>query len=516
MEQKIEVEPFRVFSESLIWQLNRDYYQNVGMSAWTSGVVPHQVSSSSLVGRTYAELILAVLKDLAAKGSLTETVYIVELGAGHGRLGFHILKHLEKLLAPLDISLPPYCYILTDIVEDNLAFYKAHPQFHPFYQSGVLDYAYYDAMEGTSLELRYAKRTINPAEIAQPLIALGNYFFDSIPNDLFRIEQGSLSLCSLALHSTTAPDTALQLKDLSFSYRHRLLSEPYYESEILDGILSDYQSTLTDSYLFFPEKGIACLSRLKALSNSGLVLLSLDKGYHKLAKLDHRKEPEIVTHGSFSLWVNFHALGAFCERSGGRALFPADSANSIEVACLMFLDDAASFHHAISAYQHFVNDFGPDDFNIIKKLSYDNIERCSLMHLLALLRLSAYDSSFFVAILPRIKKLIKRLSKLDRERLAPALDFVWNFYFNINEKQDLSLEIAGIFFDLGFYEKALQYFNRSTDSYGAEADTYYNKILCYYQLRRDVQFSESLAAAKLLFPDSDLFDKLDLLDLEAV
>jgi len=100
MDKKLhEVESFQLFSESKIWQLNRDYYQDIGIEAWSEGEVPHQITSNSLVGKTYSELILGFLKDLADKGETKETVYIIELGAGHGRLAFHILKHLERLIA---------------------------------------------------------------------------------------------------------------------------------------------------------------------------------------------------------------------------------------------------------------------------------------------------------------------------------------------------------------------------------------------------------------------------------
>ena len=107
-----QVEASTLFSESLIWQLNRDYYQEAGIEAWSDGVVPHNMTSNSMVGKTYAELILGFLQDLASKGQTTDTVYIIELGAGHGRLAFHILKHLERLKELLQLELPPYLSLI--------------------------------------------------------------------------------------------------------------------------------------------------------------------------------------------------------------------------------------------------------------------------------------------------------------------------------------------------------------------------------------------------------------------
>lgn len=86
-----EIEAAQKFSESKIWQFNRDYYIQKGLSAFSEDHVPHHLTSNSLIGKTYAELIFGFLQDLASNGYPSETVYILELGAGHGRLAFLVL-----------------------------------------------------------------------------------------------------------------------------------------------------------------------------------------------------------------------------------------------------------------------------------------------------------------------------------------------------------------------------------------------------------------------------------------
>ncbi len=513
-----EIESFQPFSKSLIWQLNRDYYQEEGIEAWSSGEVPHAITSNSLAGKTYAELILGFLQDLSVRGKTKETVYILELGAGHGRLAFHILRHLEKLLQYQHADLPDYCYILSDIAEKNLEFFRDHPQLSSYYESGRLDYAYYDAIGDNGLHLRYADRYIKTKELDQPLLAIANYFFDSLPNDLFQIKENTIKACSIALHSTEPPKETkvnLLLKTLQLSYEKSTAKTPYYVSSIHNEILEHYRKHINDSYLFFPEKSMMCLTNLRSLSTGGLMLLSMDKGFHKLAKIDNQAKPEFITHGSFSVWVNYHALGSYCEKVGGEALFPSNSTFHLQVGCLLFLEEATSYQATHAAYQRYVDDFGPDDFNSIKKLSYANISSFSLMQLLALVRLSLYDSTLFLKVLPRIKTLVKTINYTDRERLAQTMQEIWEMYFNIEERQDLALNIAGVFFDLAYYEQALQFYQYSTEAYGKEADTMYNRLLCHYQLRQDVLFSEALLEAEQLFPKSTLFESLHRLDLEA-
>lgn len=78
MEKEVfEIEGKTAFSESLIWQLNREFYDDAGINAWSEGLVPHQMTSNSNVGKTYALLVFALMKDRAAKGKTDEIIYLL-------------------------------------------------------------------------------------------------------------------------------------------------------------------------------------------------------------------------------------------------------------------------------------------------------------------------------------------------------------------------------------------------------------------------------------------------------
>ena len=513
-----ELESFKLFSDSLIWQLNRDFYQQMGIDAWNTKIVPHHLTSNSMVGKTYAELILGFLKDLAVQGNINDTVYILELGAGHGRLSFHILKHLEELASLLNLKLPPYCYIISDIVEDNLLFLKNHPQLQTYFEQGILDLAYFDAIGSKEIHLQYANTTIKPKDLNQPIIAIANYFFDSIPCDLFLIEEEKIAVCSIALKSREQPkdvDTTRLIKGLELTYQKTPLVEEFYPDSISNEIIEEYKKSLLKTHLFFPHKSFDCLNNLIDFSNKGLLLLSMDKGFHEIHDLENRKEPDIIKHGSFSLWVNYHAFSRFCKKKGGKALFSSFSTFHLELGCLFFLSDEDSYQYTNAAYQRFVDNFGPDDFHTIKKLAYDILSKLNLIELIALIRLSSYDSIFFIKILPQLKKVSKRISFNQRTRIAETLHQVWRFYFNIHEPYDLAYELGGLFYDLGFYLDALKYFQYAINFFGPTEEIYYNQILCYYQLRKDDLFRNTLKEAKIFFPNSTVLKPLDKLDLNA-
>lgn len=510
------VEEQTPFAQSLIWQLNRDYYQSTGIDAWSSGVVPYHLTSSAMVGKTYAELVFALLKDIAAQGNTEQTVYILELGAGHGKLAFHVLRYLERLCSQKNLKLPPYKYVLSDISEDSLQFFINHPQFQTYFKSGVLDVAYFDAIGSDSLALKIANQTINRGELKQPLIAFANYFFDSIPNDLFYFQGNQIAAVEVSLSSPVDPKekgAAAVLEEVVGKYHLNNNSRKFYDNEVYNEILESYRGHFQQTFLMFPDKGMSCLSNLKELSANGLIVLSMDKGYHDMQDLDKQAAPDMVTHGSMSFWVNFHAMGKYCEHEGGTATFPSFPNHHLELAAFKLLDPAIELPEFETAYRRFVDDYGPDDFNGLMKLSYKQMTKMDLLEMMAMIRLSAYDATYFSKVLPRIKQLYRQVSFRERARLAETMHQVWKTYFWVEDKEDLAFELGGMFYALGFYQEALDYFNRSIQRFGHTADEYYNRALCHYQLRQDTLFYEVRKEAKAAYPTYEQLLHLDELDM---
>jgi len=513
-----EIEANTAFSDSLFWKINRDYYTSQGIDAWRSGDVPSHLTSNSLVGRTYAEIIFGFLKDLAYKGATHETVYLLELGAGHGKLAFHILKHLERLSSQVGLTLPPYCYVLSDIVDDNLEYYNSKTQFQPYFEKGTLDVCYFDAIGSETLELQHSKKTIHTKELNQPIVAIANYFFDSIPKDLFQFTKNEVFSCDVAIHSNVDPagmDDDILLESMQLVYSNSSMQLPHYNEKTLDSMLDDYSKLLFNTYLFIPTKGFLCLDNISNLSTNGMIVLSLDKGYHEIHDLENMVQPKMITHGSVSFNVNFHAYGLYCEKLGGKSMFPKFSTEHLELACLFFMDNPCSYTETEAAYHRVVNEFGPDDFNGLKKFNYKHVGLMSITDIIGFLRLGAYDSQLFINFLPTIKKRIKTISVNARTRIAQTLHETWNMYYFMESKEDLAFEMGGIFYELGLYEDAIKYFEHSKMEYEVTPDLYYNSALCYYQLRQDEKFSETLKLAKERFPNYKAYKHLDRLDLNA-
>lgn len=515
---KFLLEEAKDLSKSLIWDLNKKFYQKNGITAWSEDKVPHHMTSNSFVGNKYAELIFAFIKDIAAQGHIDEKVFILELGAGHGRLTYYVLLHLDKLMAEYSRRLPSYCLILSDISESSLEFYAEHPQLQKYFEAGKLDYAYHDVAKKDHIKLRHSKKIIGKESLEQPLIVLANYFFDSIPTDYFYINGGEVTSCQLSLHTDTPNEHFYKeapIDSLLFGYSIKELKEPYYWDSRKQEILEEYASELQNSYLFFPSMGMEVIQNLKNLSKKGAMILSMDKGFHEINDLNNRNEPDIVQHGSFSIWVNYHALRKYGEAIEGHCLFPTYSTFHLDVGCFILTDPSVQSSLLEIAYEKQINNFGPDDFTSLKQMAYSKMAYLSLQDIIGLLRLSYYDSSFFIYLLPRFKQVTQEITFHERKRIEETLHLVWKHYFHIQESFDLGYELGAQFYDLGRYEDAIQYFQFSINFKGIKADTLYNQALCYYQLRRDKDFYRILEKGKKDFPEFDSFSKLDDLDMDS-
>ncbi len=503
------------FAESVIWNYNNEFYRNKGIDAWSEGLVPHNITSNSWVAQAYAKLIFGFLNDLG-KRSENQVVYILELGAGHGRLCYHVLQHLKNLISKSNRQTPSFCYLLTDFVEDNLTYFSNHAQFQSYFESGELDLAYFDATKNTELHLLKSTKTIKTNDVDLPIFVIANYFFDSLPNELFHIHNNDISECSVSIRSSIDPlgvPIHELLKHVDISYKRTKSESPYSEDAVHNKILAEYLDINEDTYIFFPKIALDCLSKIKQLSTEGLVLLTMDKGYHRMADLINNKEPDLVAHGSFSLYVNFHALKQFCVHLNGKVLFPPFTNFSVELGCLIFTDKVDSYLELEGAYEEYVEKFSPDDYNIIKLMCYSNASNLKMKELIAIYRLSKYDSSVFINLLPTLKESLKVISLKERERLAHVIDLVWSMYFNINEQIDLSYELGIVLYDLAYYSDAANYFQYSISQNGMKSDVIYNQALCYYQLRQDELFYTTLRKAKALFPKAEIFTSLENLDM---
>ena len=243
------IEPPKRLSESILWTLQRNFYDQNGGDVWKNNLVPSFILSNCSIADSYARMTVARLTDAvnsALDGSGPplpddEPFYILELGAGSGKFSFHFLNAFSRRLrlAPEKVRTRKWVYILSDFTSGLQQVWLHHPALQTFFESGNLDIAIIDADKSYSdpIHLCLTGGSISPGSISTPLIVVANYLFDSLPHDYFLVDRnGSLFEGRIETGTqnkeekdTTDPSIILRLDNRwEFS---KVDLETYYESE---------------------------------------------------------------------------------------------------------------------------------------------------------------------------------------------------------------------------------------------------------------------------------------------
>ena len=453
-------------SESPLWTLQREWYEARASEAFAE--VPHQVLDNPFVAASYARVVLGYLRDCARGGlDLDEPLYIVELGAGAGRFAHGFVRELGAMLDTLPLELPPVVYVMTDFSESTLADWAANP----LLADAQIDFASFDVTADATLQLR--RRGIVLDRLANPLVVIANYIFDSVPADAFAIEDERLQECLLTVDGD-------DIDKMELTFERRPVQLPHYRDPELDDLLEHYMEELEDSVVTIPRAAIDCLNRLESLGGGRMLLLTADKAYTTEEGLSGRPEPEISRHGSFSLMVNLHAFGWWARRRGGEMLDTGDRHTTIAVVAVMVGGEERA--ETRLAYEDAIERFGPDDLMTFTEGLDRSIERMSAAELVSVLRFTLWDSYTLIGMADALAAKVADADVPTREDLRDALYEVYERHYPVPGEGDLPFTLGLILYELGDYAEALDCFQASLDQFGPDASTEYNIALCREQL----------------------------------
>lgn len=468
------VEAEKRLSQSLIWRLQRRFFEQRGVAAFSQGQLPHYITSNPFIAQAYARVVLGYLRDKAPRLCPDQPLYIIELGAGTGRFGFHFLKKFSRLLAQSPLRELRWCYVLTDFTASLVNPWLDHPALRPFVASGNLDFALFDATQPSELLLQRRGTTLTPEAVKNPLVVLANYVFDGLPQDAFRLQDGRLYE-SLVTLTSFQPEPDLQaaglLDRLDVLYEQRPVRGDYYADKTLNRLLQTYSQGPQEGMLLFPSATLSCLSYLRRLSGDRLLLLTGDKGDPTDEAPLPQSAPAIVHHGSISMMVNYHAIGEYVRQEGGELLTTRQQHANLNVSA--FILDAQEKDHPETrhAYLENVQSFGPDDYFLVRKSIEGNPSSLKLEQILAWLRFSGWDFWILGGCYAALLRCLPDAAEPWRKEVRRAIAAVWDTYYHIGEKWDLPLHLGTLLCAMDCHSEALKYFQFSLELFGPGAET---------------------------------------------
>lgn len=443
-------------SESLIWEIQRRYFLKTGIKAWQEDVVPHAISCSPYMARAYSNVVFGYLRDCFAAWQAGELdldfespLYIIELGAGSGRLMHHFLHQFYARFMASPFATLPITFVLTDFVPSLVDFWQSHEKFKPWIEAGLLDFGLFDAVgEKRPFTLLHSQKILTPENVRNPIILFANYFFDSIPQDSFVLEDGLLCENLLTLRSSQPEpdlgDPAIWER-LELSYEAIPLQENYYEEPSYNDILASYEANLPDTTLSFPNVGLDCLRYWQELANGRLLLLSSDRGQTLVESLLEQDDPIPNLHGSFSLMVNYHALNQYVWYSGGQVLHTPHYQDNLQTVAYLLGDVPQEGLETKLAFETAVAHGAPDDFFALKQAIEPRYHELTLPQLLSFLRMSAWDADIFLDCFAALMAKIEQAAPAWHPDIREAVSNIWEQYLPLQAADPVQERVAQVF-----------------------------------------------------------------------
>ncbi len=483
------LEQGRRLSESLLWRLQREFYDQNGVAAWDSGAVPHYVTNNPRLARAFCRVFLGYLRDLCRAHDLRspdsppilepeQPLYVLEPGAGAGRFAYLFLKALADFQDAEPLRRLKVCYVMADFTRSNLEFWASHPQLRPFVQAGRVDFAVLDAEHDREVRLECSQTVLSGQTMRNPLVVIGNYLFDTLTVDAFRVQDGHL-LEGLARVCSDRPedlqgDRAEVLSRLRIRYEHREADDDYYPSPDWNRILREYRDLLGNTSVSIPVGGFRFVDNLQEISRGRLLVLASDKSWNRVEELSGLDDPGLVLHGSFSLTVNFDALGRLFRLRGGTVLH-SDVRDSLLDYVLLLQDPAVGEPRETRlAFRESISTFGPLDGFHLKVALEQQMPRPPLRVALEILRLSDWDPDVFHSLGEALIDQIPDAPPVVQREMADGVERIWSNYYHFGTGKDVPFNLARICHHLNRYQDSLRFYRLSLELFGQHPSTHFN------------------------------------------
>jgi len=452
-------------SQASVWKLQRDFYKEQGPEAWTSGTVPFWITNSSLLAKMYADLVVAWGMDAKRRGWIypTQPIHVVEMAAGMGMLGYLIICHLldtEHIWRPHGLD---FKYVFTDIAKRNVdAWYKS-PMFRPHIESGLVDVAVWSPLEENQIHLRKGRYTLSPGEVKTPMVAIGNYFLDSIPMDTFRVKEGKVLeglLTATSSQPIKGPPTPEHLPDLEWKTEYSPCGRPY-DNPVYDQILWYYAKNLEDAMVIFPVAAIKVMDRLAELGGGRALLLAADKGANHIDNVAGWAYDEPILHGGcFSFDANFDAMGRYLLQHGGTVLHN-DPKAYLSISAFGVGVAEREVPSTRLAYQSHTGARDPSEFYRLMLAILEGEDPIAPDILASMLRQSAYDPYLIRRFQYRVKPQVSEADWRVKKRLRDAVHRTWKHYYWYGEQHDIPFYMGGLLLAAGYPAEARRFYERS-------------------------------------------------------
>ncbi|EEA05263.1 TPR repeat-containing protein [Cryptosporidium muris RN66] len=537
---KFLVEPATPLPKSCLWKILQRFYEVKSIDAWRENKVPSFITSNTRLAKCYARLIHNYILDFNSNNDFRK-VQIIEVGGGHGRFTYIVLRALEKYeIIWNDLGYPdiPFKYIFTDITKENINFLSDKGNvLNEFSEKKWLDFALFDANNNTPDDIIIGTDKKEKIKSDSPIILICNYVLDSLLTDSIAIEsfdniyRSLVSVYSINKEDDiTHPDItnrmSLQWSWLKVDLNESILNNRDENMNVIDNfnnnnILEDIKSdnkleyiendeimrSVIKSYISYNRKlsfvlpigAIKMLRNFHEFSNGNLLVLIGDKGYPDESEFNSIRIPHIAIHGCMSFMVNLHAIKLYFDFLGGYSIATRYK-DTFQITCISG-KNKSNIPRTIASFIDSMDELIPDTLlNIQRSFETRNILNYNtdltnkicyhfnpeLKTFLSILRCSGHDPYVFWMLRRGILDNINNLNIRQRSDILYDLKQVYKNIYPLEISIDVCDILAQVCLKSGFVSEAIFYFKQSLILYpnSIHPSTYINLAKCY-QSKKD-------------------------------
>lgn len=448
---------FRPLRESGLWDLQRRFYQTHGTRAWR--VTPHYVTNNPYIAAAYTDVILAFLRDRAASIDPAAPIYLVELGAGSGRLGYYVIEELLRRVPDFAVRGAPLRYVFTDVARENLNALVEHPRLAQHFAAGRADIALFDVEGDDSCTLIRAERTIARDQAANPLALISNYVFATVKQDLVIYDKGHVFEGLVDVQTTTTGDV---VHDVHLAFDRRPIAGELFAAPSWNAVVRENAARYDRATLCFPSAALTAIDRVASMSRAGCLALVADRRLDTASVEAIDQTTSLKTHGGFSFSVDLDTLSRVlnAERwSTWRSDEPGRAFAVLAAVRAPLKDAAAPWSNTIDAVSTaLVDGPGPHAFYALTQLLQRGAGHATLDEIRAFLQLSRYDTRVFQLTYERLRALLPGETQACRDVWRGIIDRVARTYFPVDDGTNPVFGFATLMLDMGFAARAADYF----------------------------------------------------------
>lgn len=470
-------------SDSALWRDVRTFYEAAGDAAW-GDEVPFELTCSPSLADAYAQLIVRFVQDVVATDRCDPQApfYVVELGAGSGKLGFHVVARLAALQRVLGLGGLRIVYVLTDVAAATLASWRGNPQLRPLLRGGLLAVARLDLVDDAPLTLRIdgeAGAGVAFDVLANPPVVIANYVFDSLPQDVFRACDGGVEALHVELVDVagTAPGAPRQRR---LQWSPQPLTQPAYEDADAARLLAELVARAGAEPTLFPIAALRWLRRLADAAGGRLALLAADLGLRTTAPLQDLRVD--VGAGLFYLPVDLDVIARYLRGIDATAgLHRHRRSQALDTLVSVIGLEPAQLPETRLAAELFGERFGPRGQAALVELLGVAGPSMSPESWLALAALQCYDPRLLDASLPQLVRWAGADAfGVHRPDLLTALERIQSNVYRLPGRPDTYSSLGRVLRELGELDWAVDCYERSVATAGPAPETSFAIALCHH------------------------------------